>query len=51
MTGTAYRERVGVVAGAHGAHTVGILDGFVDNLQHADVAEVGVGVDIGGHPF
>lgn len=47
----AYRECVGVVAGSHGAYAAGVLDGFVHDLEHADVAEVGVGVDVGGHPF
>ena len=51
MRERAYGECVRVVAGSHVADAVGVLDGLVDDLEHADVAEVVVGVDVCGHPF
>ncbi len=49
--GVTYGECVRVVAGSHVAYTAGVLDGLVDDLEHADITIVGVGVDVGGHPF
>lgn len=51
FSGADARECIGVVAGSHGADGAGVLDRLVDDLEHADVAEVGVGVDVVGHPF
>jgi hypothetical protein len=51
VTGESYGECVRIVAGSHGAFGARVLDGLVNDFEHADVAEVGVGVDVGGHPL